>query len=314
MIEHEISELESKWQDYRNRRKALPNKETPKGRKKFFITLFILLILGATLFAIYSENELVKEQKTRLINLVNTFKKTNEVEINPIELSKENPIKKREEVEDEFLNLNDLEVMVSEDSAGFERITRRKEESPAPTVNQAQNNPTPVKEIVYMPTAYPMPMQMPAQQQIPTNNYAPAENQEIISFQGYPDSPNGKKNTAAVKAPTKAPNKLQIQTKKSNASAIDKMIEVFNKSKNPNYAIMLSDEYYAQKKYAEAEKWALTANDLNKDDARSWIAFAKAKYQQGAKNIAIDILRNYNSRMPNDAVTTLLRDMEAGAF
>lgn len=313
MIEHEISELESKWQDYRNRRKTLLNKETPKGRKKFFVTLFILLILGAVLFAIYSENELVKEQKSRLINLVNTFKKSNEIEVNPVELSKENPIRKREEVEDEYLNLNDLEVMISEDGAGFERITRRKEEAtPAPVQNQ--NNPTSVKEIVYMPTAYPMAMPVPAQQQIPSNNYAPTENQEIISFQGYPDSPSGKKNTTQAKTTSKAPNKLQIQTKKSNASAIDKMIEVFNKSKNPNYAIMLSDEYYAQKKYAEAEKWALTANDLNKDDARSWIAFAKAKYQQGAKNIAIDILRNYNSRMPNDAVSTLLRDMEAGAF
>lgn len=307
MIEHEINELEDKWQDYKNRKKIVSTKTTAFSKKKFFTLLFILLIIGVVIFAIYSEDEFIKEQKSRIINVLKNFNNSPD----SLESTYEIAPNKNLNTNDDFLNLNDLEVMISEDGAGFERIIRKKDEQP-----------TTIKEIVYMPSAYPMPIQMPTQmplqQQVSSNNYAPAENQEIISFQGYPDSPNGRKAQSATtqvkQQPSKTPAKLQIQTKQVNGSAIDKMIEVFNKTKNPNYAIMLSDEFYAQKKYADAEKWALTANDLNKDDAKSWIAFAKAKYQQGAKTVAIDVLKNYNSRMPNDAVATLIRDMQAGAF
>jgi len=69
--------------------------------------------------------------------------------------------------------------------------------------------------------------------------------------------------------------------------------EKFDSTHRIVYALMLAEEYYKNKNYNESNKWALIANNLDAENEKSWIWFAKSKYKLGYKDDAILALKTF---------------------
>ena len=78
------------------------------------------------------------------------------------------------------------------------------------------------------------------------------------------------------------------------------------------FALMLSEEYYYEKKYKDALKWALTANDIDSQNTKSWYWFAKAKVKLNQNEDAIRALKAYLSNNSSKRLSTLLHKIELG--
>ncbi len=104
---------------------------------------------------------------------------------------------------------------------------------------------------------------------------------------------------------------IEIKTKSADKNQIlKKMIESFNSSPDAKLAIDIGKRYYEDKKYREAQYWALRSNELDNGDA-SWILFAKAKFGAGEKDEAITILTTASQKTKNKEFDRLLNEMRA---
>ena len=75
---------------------------------------------------------------------------------------------------------------------------------------------------------------------------------------------------------------------------------------------MLAEEYYYDKKYNETLKWALTANDIDAQNTKSWYWFAKSKVKLNHKKDAVRALKAYLANNSSKRLSTLLRKIEFG--
>ncbi|QCD52701.1 hypothetical protein [Campylobacter sp. RM16192] len=107
--------------------------------------------------------------------------------------------------------------------------------------------------------------------------------------------------------------KFEIQSSNFKIS-IDELERRFEKSHSYNFAIILAKLYYDKRDYKNSEKWSIIANELNSDDERSWVFFAKSKNQLGKKDEAIRILRIYNERVNSKTIEELLSHIENNAI
>ena len=78
------------------------------------------------------------------------------------------------------------------------------------------------------------------------------------------------------------------------------------------FALMLAEEYYYEKDYNNSLKWALTANDIDTQNTKSWYWFAKAKVKLNKKEDALRALRAYLSNNSSKRLSTLLHKIELG--
>jgi len=78
------------------------------------------------------------------------------------------------------------------------------------------------------------------------------------------------------------------------------------------FALMLSEEYYNEKKYKDSLKWALTANDIDSQNTKTWYWFAKSKVKLNKKEDAIRALKAYLSNNESKRLRTLLKKIELG--
>jgi tetratricopeptide (TPR) repeat protein len=73
--------------------------------------------------------------------------------------------------------------------------------------------------------------------------------------------------------------------------------------------IKLSQNYYNEKNYKEALKWAKNANLQNNKNPESWIMSAKALYKLGKKEEALKILKIYYNYHKDEKVKLLLKEL-----
>lgn len=78
------------------------------------------------------------------------------------------------------------------------------------------------------------------------------------------------------------------------------------------FALMLSEEYYNEKKYKDSLKWALIANDIDSQNTKTWYWFAKSKVKLNKKEDAIRALKAYLSNNESKRLRTLLKKIELG--
>ena len=83
-------------------------------------------------------------------------------------------------------------------------------------------------------------------------------------------------------------------------TSLNALQENFNKTHDEKYAKLLAKEYYNKKDYKNSAKWALTFNDINKDDPDGWIIFAKSKAKLGQKKDALRVLEAYENKSPDN--------------
>ena len=70
--------------------------------------------------------------------------------------------------------------------------------------------------------------------------------------------------------------------------------------------------YYLQKDYANTQKWAMRANEIDKTRPEAWILYAKALWYQGKRGKAIQLLRFFlryqKSREAQKVLSRMLQD------
>ncbi|WP_024954633.1 hypothetical protein [Sulfurospirillum arcachonense] len=78
------------------------------------------------------------------------------------------------------------------------------------------------------------------------------------------------------------------------------------------FALMLSEEYYYAANYEDSLKWALTANDIDSQNTKTWYWFAKSKVKLNQKEDAIKALKAYLANNESKRLKTLLQKIELG--
>jgi tetratricopeptide (TPR) repeat protein len=93
---------------------------------------------------------------------------------------------------------------------------------------------------------------------------------------------------------------------------INKTDKIFNISTLPSFetCIKLADEYFKNKDFENALKWAKNANIQNKKDPRSWIIVSLSLYKLGKKDKALQILQVYYDYTKNKDILKLIERMK----
>lgn len=83
-------------------------------------------------------------------------------------------------------------------------------------------------------------------------------------------------------------------------TSIDTLKENFYKTHDIQYVRLLAKEYYDKKDYKNAAKWALTLNDMDKNDPDGWIIFAKSQAKMNKRQDAIRVLETFQNKAPDN--------------
>lgn len=103
---------------------------------------------------------------------------------------------------------------------------------------------------------------------------------------------NEKKHFAQPKENVMPQNKEKI-TIHSYMANITNLEQNFHQKADYKSALHIASLYFADKNYQKALWWSLKANELDKNDAGSWIVFAKASFALGKKDDAKRALQSF---------------------
>ncbi len=107
----------------------------------------------------------------------------------------------------------------------------------------------------------------------------------------------------------KESKKITFHTTSNNYLSI--MKRKFEKNKNSREAILIAKVYYKAGNYVESEKWALIANNLDKNSEESWFLFAKSKVKLGKKREALKILISYHKKTKSLQAKELINKIQS---
>ena len=100
----------------------------------------------------------------------------------------------------------------------------------------------------------------------------------------------------------------------SSSNYMPIMKRKFQENRNPREAILIAKAYYKAGNYIESEKWALTANNLDKENRESWLLFAESKAKLGKRKEALTILVSYHKKTKSPEVKELIDKIKGGNF
>jgi len=103
-----------------------------------------------------------------------------------------------------------------------------------------------------------------------------------------------------------------IKIESQEINSISYLKEKFDTTHNIVFALMLAEEYYLSKNYLESNKWALIANNIDAENEKSWIWFAKSKVKLGQKEDAVLALKTYLKNTKSQAAQSLLNQITLG--
>jgi tetratricopeptide (TPR) repeat protein len=107
----------------------------------------------------------------------------------------------------------------------------------------------------------------------------------------------------------KESKKITFHTTSNNYMPI--MKRKFEQNKNPREAILIAKAYYKAGNYVESEKWALIANNLDKNSEESWFLFAKSKAKLGKRREALKILVSYHKKTKSPQAKELIEKIQS---
>ena len=126
-----------------------------------------------------------------------------------------------------------------------------------------------------------------------------------------PGSPTASGTIPGIKEPAIKPKgSIKIETQETHS--IPQLKERFEKTQNGVFAVMLAEEFYNTKNYKESVKWSLIANQLEPENDKSWIWFAKSKVKLGEKEDAITALKAFLVHNKSTAAQALLSQITLG--
>jgi len=106
--------------------------------------------------------------------------------------------------------------------------------------------------------------------------------------------------------------KTKITIDMQEVDTIDHLKNKFYATSSITFALMLAEEYYNVKDYANSLQWALTANDIDAENTKSWYWFAKSKVKLNQEKDAIRALKAFLTNNNSRILSTLLNKIEFG--
>lgn len=294
---YEVNELEKKWEEYNKNRKRFSFLNLKdKTFSSFFgfdkiilFSLIFIVIIFSIVFWILRDSK--SEIEIADINEINTENNKIVSSDKIIKTTQDDNMsyKVTEKSDNRLsLNINDIGIKSSEDSAGFV-ISNNYQQNSSNNINNIsvpQNNSNLFNGI-------------------PTN--------EIIDFSNAPIKP--KSNMAETKQKSNTPLSRKIEIKTSNLNnSKQTLVDKFNSTNKIEYSLMLAEEAYSKNDYDGAIKWALTSNEIDKDNVQSWIIFAKANYKKGKKDDAIYALETFNAKAKSSEIDNLISQIRGDSL
>jgi tetratricopeptide (TPR) repeat protein len=108
----------------------------------------------------------------------------------------------------------------------------------------------------------------------------------------------------------KEEKKLEISS--TEIDTIKYLKNKFFATENIVFAIMLSEEFFNAENYEESIKWALTANEIDSRNDKSWYWFAKNKVKLGQKDDAIKAIESFLGNNTSRRLSDLLKNIKYG--
>jgi tetratricopeptide (TPR) repeat protein len=100
---------------------------------------------------------------------------------------------------------------------------------------------------------------------------------------------------------------VPISSKRAKPKSLKYLRKKFYASNDVKYAFAIAERFLEMKKYKEALKWSLIANELAPESDRSWLLFAKTKLKMGKRQDAINILQAYLKTYDSNKVSRFLK-------
>ena len=98
--------------------------------------------------------------------------------------------------------------------------------------------------------------------------------------------------------------KIDIELKETKT--LEVLEERYSKHKSADTAAMIAFEHYKNGDYQKAYKWAISANNLDAKNEKSWIVFAESANKLGKKEEAVSALENYIRSSQSDTAKNAL--------
>ena len=106
--------------------------------------------------------------------------------------------------------------------------------------------------------------------------------------------------------------KTKITIDMQEVDTIDHLKNKFYATSSITFALMLAEEYYNVKDYTNSLQWALTANDIDAENTKSWYWFARSKVKLNQKKDAVRALKAFLTNNNSRILSTLLNKIEFG--
>lgn len=334
---YEVNELEKKWEKYdRNRRKnSFLNFIKNNSRMVNIISLSVLsifIIFGIISWIVFNNTKSKQKLASKTITL--PVKKNDEIQI----AKSESSIKPLGASNDVSLKLNDIGIRASEDSAGFSVNNRPIQNIPQQNINPPQNqqlsldngnvfNAIPKDEIIDFGKA-PLPPKSGVAISTPQikNNVVSdtlkspvfkAPQKEISKETNIVNNQNQQFQFNYQKPRSKEELAKKIIIKEFNNKKSSEIPSSFSSddvvsSNNINETLSMAKKAYNRGDYDSAIKWSLNSNELDKNNAESWIIFAKSNYKKGKKDDALFALETFNNKKPSKQVQDVINQIKSG--
>jgi tetratricopeptide (TPR) repeat protein len=142
------------------------------------------------------------------------------------------------------------------------------------------------------------------------NNDLFSSNGVLIFNKPFTHLKEGKATVFASKTKNEQKNRenaISISTTKIDT--ITYLKDKYSSTGNIVFAIMLCEELYNLHRYDESIRWALSANEIDPTNEKSWYWFAKNKIALGQKKDAIKALETFLKNHPSRRLKNLLKEI-----
>ena len=102
------------------------------------------------------------------------------------------------------------------------------------------------------------------------------------------------------------PKQQKIDIELKETKTLDVLEERYSKHQSADTAAMIASEHYKNGDYQKAYKWAISANNLDPKNEKSWIIFAQSANKLGKKEEAVSALENYIRSSQSDTAKNAL--------
>ena len=122
--------------------------------------------------------------------------------------------------------------------------------------------------------------------------------------------------TSSQTASTHRKPKIEItstvsRSHKTQRKSLKHLKKRFYATNNPKYALQIAQRFYDAKRYKEALKWSLIANEIDEQNPKSWLMFAKTKVKMGKRQDAVNVLQAYLKTYTSEEIRRYLQKIKS---